>query len=202
MAVFGGEGNPQVNDLAVGAAGFVLVGTEFFDFSERGAVWFSSDGLTWERVSGSLFGGEYTRVWSVAAGSTGFVAAGSAMLNHSQAAAVWTSADGVTWSRTPVVDAASGGGEVSDLAAAGGAIVGVGYAVGKSTGDEQADLDAAVWGFGGRAWSRILSQEAFGGPGLQDMNSVTAFASGWVALGSEYISGDSQPVVWMSRSSG
>jgi hypothetical protein len=114
------SGSPQCpfgfRDVVAGGPGLVAVG----DVAAPGptntikaAVWTSSDGLNWSRVSpdgDSESMTEYTRLWSVYQGGPGLVAVGEACElppsgeqflcdEGAVEAVVWTSPDGVAWTR-------------------------------------------------------------------------------------------------------
>jgi hypothetical protein len=98
---------------------------------------------------------------------------------------VWTSVDGFTWTRVPDDEEVFGGrGEqqMVSVTAGGPGLVAVGND--GAAGNEQAN--AAVWtSVDGLTWSRVPHEEAvFGGPGEQQMNSVTVGGPGLVAVGS------------------
>ena len=133
---FGGDGVIRLmTDIAVRDGVAVAVGADgdgvFFD----AAVWYSVDGVTWNRVphDEAVFGGDgHQRMNSVVALESGFLAVGSdgdkpgapgptfpgdmqdlafntdslGLLSESNAA-VWRSDDGISWVRVPHVDAFS-----------------------------------------------------------------------------------------------
>jgi hypothetical protein len=129
---------------------------------------------------------------SVTVGGPGLVAVGNdgAAGNEQANAAVWTSVDGLTWSRVPHDEEVFGGQNeqrMLSVTAGGPGLVAVG-----SDGhpidryDIELAADAAVWTSpDGLTWSRVPHEEAvFGGPGEQQMNSVTVGGPGLVAVGS------------------
>ncbi|MGQ0826524.1 MAG: hypothetical protein ACT4OX_16100 [Actinomycetota bacterium] len=100
-----GSGNEEIHAVARGGRGWVAVG---FDengdpaiVDTRGAVWFSPDGTTWERIphDEALFGGpgEVVEIRALVATDQGYVAAGNWRGDHAPSAAVWTSRDGRAW---------------------------------------------------------------------------------------------------------
>jgi hypothetical protein len=104
-----------------------------------------------------------------------------------------------SWDRVSVDQASLGGpGEQTMLSvtAGGPGLVAVGYDI--SGGDP----DAAVWlSSDGRTWTRVAHDESiFGGPGGQEMRSVTAGGPGLVAVGTEYTAWASSvhAAVWVS----
>jgi hypothetical protein len=139
-AVFGGDGNQAINCVAAGGAGLVAVGYSFSAEYAGGAVWLSTDGYTWNRVTGgSLAGGTLS---SVVVTDSGLVAVGWDWSGVDNSAAVWVSADGYAWSRIPHDDTVFGGvgwQSMSSVTAGGPGLVAVGE---DSSGG---DADAAVW---------------------------------------------------------
>jgi hypothetical protein len=129
---------------------------------------------------------------SVTAGGPGLVAVGNdGAAGYEQAnAAVWTSGDGFTWTRVPDDEAVFGGRyrqRMLSVTAVGAGLVAVG-SDGHPIDRYEIELaaDAAVWTSpDGLTWSRVPHDEAvFGGPGRQQMNSVTVGGPGLVAVGS------------------
>jgi hypothetical protein len=194
--VFGGPGEQRMVSVTAGGPGLVAVGSERrFDGQGNAVVWTSVDGLTWSRVPDDeeVFGGPgEQQMVSVTAGGPGLVAVGNdgAAGNDQVNAAVWTSGDGFTWTRIPDDEAVFGGRyrqRMLSVTAGGAGLVAVG-----SDGhpidryDIELAADAAVWTSpDGLTWSRVPHEEAvFGGPGKQQMNSVTVGGPGLVAVGS------------------
>jgi hypothetical protein len=106
--------------------GFVAVG---YDGADDGtAVWRSTDGARWTRVSpvgGLAAVGRPVRMLSVAADDHGLVAGGWTSDAANGSAAAWESPDGVSWSQaewTPVFS----GGQMPGVTLAGGQALGVG----------------------------------------------------------------------------
>jgi|GEM_PF-1096643 len=198
-AVFGGDGNRQMFDVAVGGPGLVAVGRDgpAVDGEGHAAAWTSADGLTWSRVphDESVFGGPgEQRMLSVTVGGPGLVAVGFetpvGLLGRD--AAVWTSIDGLDWSRVPHdVDVLGGeSAQMVSVTAGGPGLVAVG-SDGLSTFANSAEpfdepsVAAAVWtSVDGLEWSRVIHDEViFGGPSEQSMASVTVGGPGLVAVG-------------------
>lgn len=155
--VFGGDdGIRLMTDIAIRDGIAVAVGFdgaddgEFFD----AAVWYSVDGVTWNRVphDEAVFGGDgHQRMNSVVALESGFLAVGSdgdepgtpgptfpddsRDLPSETHAAVWRSDDGISWMRVPHVDAfseADGGAVMSDVALGESGLVAVGLVYGQT----------------------------------------------------------------------
>ncbi len=149
-AIFGGDGDQMMVSIASFDGGLVAVG---FDQVGRGdaAVWMSSDGVTWTRVSHdeSIFGAGETgsaEMTAVAAFDVGLVAGGIEQRDGDVDAVVWATSDGLTWVR--VSDAMTFGGEdfqrIASLAVIDGNVVAVGRQA--SPGERlDTDPDAAVW---------------------------------------------------------
>ena len=89
-AVFGGEGKQSMRSVTSGGSGLVAVGDDF-SVPLTGAVWTSTDGLSWQRVAHDdvVFGGGQQSMLSVTSGGPGLTAVGSD--KSRDAAAVWTS---------------------------------------------------------------------------------------------------------------
>ncbi|MEA3510620.1 MAG: hypothetical protein U9R51_04210 [Actinomycetota bacterium] len=152
-AAFGGDDGIRVMmDVATGDDVAIAVGADgadgglFFD----AAVWYSTDGLTWNRVphDDEVFGGDgHQRMNAVVSHESGFIAVGSegdepgapggahpdfSLSGPSEThAAVWLSDDGVTWTRVPHADSFSesnGGAVMNDVLFDGSGFVAVGLA--------------------------------------------------------------------------
>ena len=196
-AVFGGAGDQQIRSLTVGGPGLVAGGYDTSGGRMRGAVWVSPDGYHWTRIDDpAVFGGPASDViYSVTAGGPGLVAVGWHSVGGDRDAAVWVSADGYRWTRIddPAVFGGPGSQEMLSAATGGVGLVAAGYR--SSAGH----LDAAVWvSPDGYRWTRIDSQEAFGGPGSSVIYSVTAGGPGLVAVGHTYSPTASDGAAWVS----
>jgi hypothetical protein len=194
--VFGGPDVQQMISVTAGGPGLVAVGSERrVDEQGNAAVWTSVDGLTWTRVPDDedVFGGPgEQQMISVTAGGPGLVAVGNdgAADNEQANAAVWTSVDGLTWTRVPDDEAVFGGQYRQRMLSVTAGVAGL-VAVGSDGHpidryDIELAADAAVWTSpDGLTWSRVPHEEpVFGGPGEQQMNSVTVGGPGLVAVGS------------------
>lgn len=198
-AVFGGAGSQQMFSVTAGGPGLVAVGRDgpSVDGGGHGAVWTSPDGLTWSRVphDEAVFGGPgEQRMLSVTVGGPGLVAVGfDAPVGGAEGdAAVWTSPDGLTWSRVPDETDSFGGESRQMMLGVTNGPFGL-VAVGSDGHSDDASdrriddsaADAAAWSSpDGIAWSRVPHDETvFGGPGEQQMASVTVGGPGLVAVG-------------------
>jgi len=199
-SVFGGNATQRLRAVAASQSGLVAVGFDTSGGDFDAAVWTSPDGVVWSRVAHdeSVFGGNDTQTMrSVAVSASGFVAVGNDKSGGDFEAAVWTSADGVVWSRVAHDELAFGGPgnqQMDSVAATGSGFV----AVGLDQLDD--DIDAAVWTSpDGVVWSRVPHNEAvFGGDATQEMNSVVATDSGFIAVGEDWSGGDPDAAVWTS----
>ncbi len=154
----------------------------------------------WARVadSGSVLGGPNDQVIiDIVEAGPGLVAVGRDGVDGELNAAVWTSPDGTEWTRLPYDEAVFGGTgsqAMFGVAVGGPGLVAVGY---DASGG---DADAAVWtSTDGREWTRVAHDEAvFGGADDQDMYSIVAGGPGFVAVGDDYSTGESNAAVWTS----
>jgi len=144
-AVFGGAGDQEMLSVIAGGPGLVAVGWDSSGGDQDAAVWTSSDGVSWSRVSQdeAVLGGESDQeMVSVIVDGPGLVAVGWDTSGGDQDAAVWSSEDGISWSRVSHDEAVLGGdGDqwMLSVTAGGPGLV----AVGSDTSGE--DSDAAVW---------------------------------------------------------
>ncbi|HSQ36717.1 MAG TPA: hypothetical protein VLS92_02370 [Acidimicrobiia bacterium] len=192
--VLGGPGMEMATSIVAGGPGLVAVGADEAEGGPDAAVWVSANGYSWTRVpdnEGSLGGPGIQLINAVAAGGPGLVAVGQDDPEGSLAtgwvdsdAAVWVSADGYTWTRIPRDEAIFGGPKgqrMMSVTAGGPGLV----AIGSDYRDGSGWPDGAVWvSADGYAWSRVDDESVFGGPGGQEILSVTAGGPGVVAVGS------------------
>ena len=199
-SIFGGEDDQAMSAVTVGGPGLVAVGWDESGGDADAAVWTSSDGITWSRVSHdeTALGGDNEQFMNaVTAGGPGLVAVGTDGFDTDPDAAVWTSSDGITWSRVPHDEAIFGGQRnqsMDGVATGGPGVVAVGT---DGSGD---DGDAVVWtSSDGITWSRVSDGAGvLGGDGRQLMLGVTAGGPGLVAVGSEGNFSLSDAAVWAS----
>lgn len=111
---FGGDGDQEMTDIAIGADGTVVVVGEVSDGEEEtdGAVWVSEDLIEWSLVESDALGGPGSQsISAIVATSDGFVAVGDEYVgNSNHTALAWRSTDGRTWERSaPTVPEAETG---------------------------------------------------------------------------------------------
>lgn len=171
--------------------GFVAGGSRDDPAAARssGAIWTSSDGLTWDRVSdGPAF--DDGRVFGMAATASTIVAVGTTSDEFRGPAVVWLSHDGRQWTRLASASFASGA--MRAVAVGGPGFV----AVGLGTNDDQ----AAVWtSKDGSTWQQVADSPVFAHYTLPvRMAAVTSFAGGVAAVGWRSDAGNGSAVAWVS----
>jgi serine/threonine protein kinase len=189
------RGKDQVMKSVVATpSGFVAVGR----FGLDAAVWTSPDGTHWTRVESSAFGGRRAQEMdAVARGRSGLVAVGTDRSTGETQGAAWVSRDGTSWARireAALVDRP--GTALTGIAAVPG-----GFVAGGFRGAASAEKDAAAWSTkDGRRWRR-LSSAGFGGPGAQEIDTLTYSPRfGVVAVGdTTSVSGDLDAAVWFGK---
>ena len=192
QGTFGGADFQVMNAVTAGGPGFVAVGWSEYDPAAdeaNAAVWTSPDGRTWTRVphDEDVFGVKGVEgMLDVVAGSRGLIAVGSDWAN----AVVWTSVDGTEWTRLPHDEAAFGGEQlIWALTVAQSGFVGVGYDNSSEEGEH-----AVIWrSRDGSRWSRTPFEEV-----SALLRGVAATDRGLVAVGSQFVAGDTDAVVWTS----
>ncbi|HSH11539.1 MAG TPA: hypothetical protein VLA10_07115, partial [Ilumatobacter sp.] len=201
--VFGGDGNQATAAVTPTESGFVAVGHDVEDFGPAGAdydaaIWQSPDGTNWSRLphDEAIFGGDgWQGLRTILAAESGLVALGWAEHDGSYDVAVWTSTDGTDWVRaTHDEDELGGPGEqmVNDIAEGDLGLV----AAGRDA------ADAAIWiSTDGAAWTQ-LHDEAFGGPGPQEIRGVAVLDDLVVGVGIDWAADEPIPVVWVGRPAG
>lgn len=106
-ASFVGEGWVNMNSVTYGSGGYVAVGYESQSDNEamidRGVVWVSPDGVTWERIDSELFN-DAVMMNDVAANDTGYVAVGLDWTPLPFHPGVWISPDGRNWNQIDFTD--------------------------------------------------------------------------------------------------
>jgi hypothetical protein len=202
-ALFGGMNDQEMFGVLAAGPGLVAVGTD----DDSPAAWVSADGLSWEKVPSDRFFCDPTFdsadkvMRAVAVGPMGLVAVGylgwyvDPDTEDDVDAAVWVSVDGLDWTLVSE-DVATFGGpgnqEMVAVTVAGGVYVAVGWDYGGG------DADATVWtSLHGSDWVRV-GDDAFGGPGDQQMFGVAAIGSRVVAVGRD----DRSAAVWLLPAAG
>jgi hypothetical protein len=137
-----GPGGQNMSSVTQGGPGLVAGGTTEGSNDTDAAIWTSSDGVSWTKVSKrSVFGGQDTQEIRLVVPVDGaLVAVGMDESRGTPDAAVWTSSDGNTWTRTQ--NAAFRGPGVQTmwgLAMLGRTVVAVGWS------GPNGSFDAAVW---------------------------------------------------------
>ncbi len=197
--VFGGVENQGMESVTSGGPGLVAVGFDAAAGDWDAAVWTSPDGLNWTRVPHDelTMGGTGNQgMESVVSGGPGLVAVGLDFSGGDEDAAVWTSPDGLNWTRVPHDETIFGGPgdqEMESVTTGGPGLVAVG--LDSSSGY----ADAAVWTSpDGLNWTRVPHDEdIFGGPGVQEMESITTGGPGLVAVGLDYAGGHAAAAAWV-----
>ena len=147
---------------------------------ESPAVWFSEDGLGWERQP--LDAGEPGNVAGylvdVVSFADGWVMLGAAP--DGSTSRIWQSGDGRRWRLVFEVEGGRHHAAISDLAVVDEEIVAVGTVVGPD-----ATYDGGVWrSADGVAWERIAGDDhSIAGPAEVQLRSVIAYPGGLVATG-------------------
>jgi hypothetical protein len=198
--IFGGNGYQVMYSLLDFNGRLVAVGEDDYHWGSRAAVWFSADGITWDRVPNDeeLFSGySYQRMYSAAIWDGRLFAVGLDSSGGDADAAIWTSADGITWERGPRdPDVFGGEGDQAmwSITPWDGGLVAAGY---DTSGG---DCDAAIWtSADGVIWEWVPHEEnVFGGLLHQRILSIIAWNNGLVAVGADQIGGDEDAVVWIS----
>jgi hypothetical protein len=204
--VFGGYGADQMNDVTAGGPGMVAVGFNIRNGDLDANVWYSEDGIRWNRVeSEPELGGGGTQIMNaVAAGDNGVVAVGFETIDNKNNAAVWFSKDGVNWVRIPEIGTTFGDSNnqiMQHVTAFDNGFVAVGV--------EKTDTEirGAVWlSPNGVAWQRVShTEEAFGGQNLfVSLEEVMSVGTSLIAAGTVQPPNqdDVDASVWVSQDEG
>ncbi len=183
-----GPGAQGLHDIAVGTTGMVAVGLDESSGVIDPAIWFSTDGREWQRVSAeSLAGDGHEEILTVVATPTGFVAGGFEVTGDEADAAVWVSPDGVAWTRVHQPAFADLGTQrIHSLTVTPNGIL----AGGTHYHPNQFglyNLDARVWlSADGTSWTRV-DAPTLGGPGWQYITAVLATPTGLFAAGGDIV---------------
>lgn len=97
-------GKESITSVTAAGSGFVAVGWHKLDGQQDGLVWYSPDGVTWERVEVPAMSGDRRQaVLSVAAAGDTLVAGGYQADDSGQGQPVaWRSSDGQSWGDAPI----------------------------------------------------------------------------------------------------
>jgi hypothetical protein len=178
--------------------GILAVGRVGDEGSSDAAVW-SSEGDSWKMTAPRAMGGKHDQwAFDVAVGQGGIVVAGGENDWGEIRPRMWFSPDGTTWRS---VDGGPGGpldktGEesVQAVSALGNGFLAVGWR------DYNGEQDGIAWySPDGTTWQQV-DAPTLGGPGRQNVQSVTSFNN--VAIAGGFIvdgSGQGKPVVWRSN---
>lgn len=202
---FGADGYQIPVSVTSFDGGLVAVGeSSALDRPTEAAVWVSSDGTDWRRITAqdSVFSDAI--MIDVTAFGGLLVAVGVDISGSDSDAAVWTSPNGTNWTRVAHDETQFGGDgsqSMDSVASSNGRLVAVGS-------DQPGIGDAAVWtSTDATIWTRIPHDESVlggGEGGAAEMTSVEAYGHGFVAgglkqsFGSASTSGDMDAVVWIS----
>jgi hypothetical protein len=196
-AVLGGTDDQVMKAVVATSSGFLAVGRNGLD----AAVWTSADGSRWQRVTSNAFGGfRAQEMDAIAHGPSGFVAVGTDRSSGETQGAAWVSSDGTSWTRIrdPALSDRPGT-ALTGIAAVPGGFVAAGF-----RGAASEEKDAAAWSTrDGKRWRKV-SSASFGGPGAQEVDTVTFSPRfGVVAVGdSQASSGDLDAAVWFGKLGG
>jgi len=171
----GPQDTSEVSLLAAGPRGIVLFGDTCCAVEEQ-ALWYSPDGVAWERVllDPSVFDG--AQLAAARATDTGFVVVGS----RSGRAAIWTSDDGRSWAAVGAGEAGLGSGAIGDVATANGRWLAAGYQ------DDGNTYDGALWESpDGVEWRRLPTDQLFQGELDTVFGRLYATPGGLLLVGNE-----------------
>lgn len=196
-SIFGGDGGWVAEDVVAGGAGYVAVGWGGPRENIDAAVWTSTNGEQWQRITdGDLTDtASAAAMYSIANTGNGLVAVGTAWEGDSDTGrdepAVWTSADGLEWERIPHGDWALGG-RMYGVASSEYGVIAVGVV------DEENGSAGAVWTSpDGITWSQHDGDPAVfraltdGSPEpdwiyYTELSAITATDDAWVAAGHDF----------------
>jgi tRNA A-37 threonylcarbamoyl transferase component Bud32 len=192
----GQPGDQSMRRVIVLGGELLAVGFDSRGGDRDAAVWMSSDGERWRQMDDpDLRATGQQEIVAVDRIDGRVLAVGYSTIAGDWNPAVW-SLNGNDWRRVEDPDLEEPGVQsMCCLVAGGPGVIGVGFAE-----TPAGDNDAAVWtSTNGRNWKR-LSQDSFGGPRDQQMQSATRLGTGLVALGrSEGADGDVDGAMWRSQ---
>jgi hypothetical protein len=171
LDVKGLDGGIEIAGLVQGPAGLLMIGRPFGDTCGGppivSALWSSTDGTAWRRVSWpKAFGSN--RVQTLDAGSAGYIATG--LLTDGQTPGIWLSNDGVTWRSAPLPRISSGRLVVNGATSFAGGFVVAGAVLGPEGCGGATSLHPSVWwSMDGARWTR----EALAGAASSSDASMT-----------------------------
>lgn len=163
----------ESRNVAAGPRGVVIAGNTCCG-EEGAAVWWSPDGVGWQRAAFPRLAEAY--LTGVAAGPDGFVAIGGVRGRG----AIWTSVDGIGWTAVDQDEAGLVRGELAHAVA-----LGDGYLVAGMDDRAGRDSQAAVWASTGlAAWRRLAAADpALNGRDEASITRIVPFAGGLFANG-------------------
>lgn len=172
----------QANVIAATPTALVVTGGVCCAIGEQQAMWWSADGLAWERLVLPLEMQGVTFL-SMAGGPSGFVGAGVSHEGNpndpTERGELWTSPNGRVWTRVDTVAAGIDLGTLADVAWTGTHWL----AVGKQAAGET--WDGAVWRSPDlTGWSRVAARDpVLVGDDEVELHRVVPFAGGILAAG-------------------
>jgi Protein kinase domain len=187
-------GDQVMRRVAKTDSGLVAVGYDTSGGDSDVSVWTSPDGRHWAQVSAGVFKGAGNQeARTIAESGTTMVIAGSSITDGEVDAAVWRSKKGA-WVRSHALALRGPGDQVVDEVIAGGpGFIAVGY---DSSGG---DMDGAIWtSTDGLGWETVATDSVLGGPGDQEVVTVSPWGTGFVAVGTEQVGSDVNAAVWTS----
>ena len=205
--VFGGDSDQIINRVVAADDQLIAVGRDGPEGSYDAAVWTSTDGESWSRVTPdeAVFGGDGEQeMLGIAQGDDGrYVIVGrdnpTGGDDFNDDAAVWVS-DGVVFDRVDPTQAAFGGAgkQVMTRVISGGpGFIAVG--TDDTTGSDVPD--AGLWkSVDGTRWARDNAQSSLTGPDDEFMRSIVPFEDGFVGAGRVNRDGDFDAAIWRSTS--
>jgi hypothetical protein len=179
-------GSATVHDVSSNGTGFVAVGSVVTNGVPNGAIWTSTDGLTWKATTVDAPSATFLRVADT---GTGLVAIGSQCGGGGECggSTFWSSPDGATWTQH------GGYEDWSYLVALAHGSFGV-LAAGAdwSTGYPENPADVAAYlSRDGSSWKRVTSDAAFkaatvgaiaaGGPGVVALGNRSSSVTAWTS---------------------
>ena len=142
--------------------------------------------ITWELIEDeALNPSGSVSISDVIAAGPGLIAVGDIWSDEDEMSTgvIWYSTEGRTWTRVPHEDQMFNDTVVLGIAEGGPGFVAVGNAFNQEYPDEDTRRQCGPPRIG-ISWSRVPhNEEAFGGPGLQEMHDVTAGGPGLVSVG-------------------